>query len=89
MQCRPWHIWWDFSKDNNGELCVVLETCHPKLDGILYRYKIEDVMDEQGFIDTWEQKCFRKMDKEITEGRVSILKLKDEYYANHSLRNLK
>lgn len=89
MQNRPWHIWWDFSKDDHGDSCVVLETCHPKLNGVLYRYKIEDVMDEEGYIDTWERNCFHKMVSEITTGRVSIMKLKEDYYANHTLRNLK
>ena len=89
MQNRPWHIWWDFSKDDHGEPCLVLETCHPKMNGVLYRYKMDDVMDDQGVIDTWVNKCFNNMVGEITEGRVSILKLNDECYENHSLRNLK
>lgn len=89
MQNRPWHIWWDFGEDSNGEACLVLETCHPKLNGVLYRYKIDDVMDDQGVIDTWVNKGFNKMLGEIAEGRVSILKLNNEYYENHSLRNLK
>lgn len=80
MKNRPWSIWYDFIWDKDAIVGLVIETDLPGHDGLLHKYSILDVIDEDGFIDSWTENEFQQIRDDLKSGRVSINKVDSKYF---------